>query len=165
MNTRRRKIVLWSVAVYDRMLSLYPRAHQRDYRAQMLQTFSDLICDTIQKRGVRALPAVWIAMLVDTGSNVWTEHVAERSANMGSLKLWWNNKKSAELLDPFWGGFFFGIVFCAMTASGIILISLGATDSIEAWLGLGLIVGAIAGIIAQILQKPAYDKQLAQKLS
>ena len=160
MNIERISVAVLS-RLYGWMLSAYPRAHLRRYREDMLQVFSDGCREALRRRGVWGVPIILMQMLLDTGSNAVAEHLAERGAYMSMLQAWYQRKVlNTEKFDPFWGGFFMGIVSCANVATGVLLIVY--SDGVEAlfWMGCFLLAGAAFAFGVQMLQLREYNKRL-----
>src|SRR5437868_4717284 len=160
MNARRNRIVDLSTRIYGWLLSAYPREHRRQYRAQMLQTFADLCRDTFRNRGAWGLLIIWAATVGDKASNAMAEHLSGRSVYMGMLKRWLAWKMNTEKFDPFWGGFFVGIVSSMSAMVGTLMLYFGNSGRIGAFVAYILLVNAVLSIVVQIIQKREYDKRI-----
>lgn len=66
-----------SVAIYRRLLWLYPAAFRRAYGAQMMQVFRDSCRQAQQERGLPGVIVLWLATLVDLLRSALAEHLSE----------------------------------------------------------------------------------------
>ena len=64
---------------YRLLVRLYPAAHRRAFGEQMVQTFGDHYGDVVVGRGGSRL-RFWLAVLVDAGTSLFTEHAADAKA-------------------------------------------------------------------------------------
>lgn len=84
------RIILY---VFDRfyrvVLWIYPRSYRRVYGALMAQLFRDLCRDAYARRGIRALPYLWLHILLDAVITAAIEHLAmfRRSYSMQRKSL------------------------------------------------------------------------------
>ncbi len=70
------KILRTSQCLYRVMLTLYPLEHRQAYGNQMVQTFRDMCCDTLAKRGYSALAILWLETFSDVVVSAFVEHSA-----------------------------------------------------------------------------------------
>ena len=63
----------------------------------------------------------------------------------------------SEKFDPIWGSFFVGVVCCAMSAAGSMLLYFGEGE----WMGVALLAGVALGLIVHVLQVREYRKRVA----
>ena len=153
--------------MYSGMLWFYPRAHLRQYREQMQQVFADVTRETLRTRGAWGMIGVLARALVDTGTNAITEHVAERGVYMEILKRWVAKKMDTEKFDPFWGGFYMGIVCSAQVIAGLLMIEFAdyavtPQAGVGFWQGMGvaMLASAALGFGVQMIQLRAYNKRM-----
>jgi hypothetical protein len=69
-----RRVSVWG---YRALLWLYPAAQRRDYGAEMLWVFTEAL-QTEQQKGLGAVLVWWWRVLLDTVTNAYKEHQAER---------------------------------------------------------------------------------------
>lgn len=75
---------------------------------------------------------------------------------MQLIKRWWASRLNVKNFDPFWAGFFTGIVFFAMVATGALLIYLDHFSTAQSCMGVFLLAGAAIGFAVQMAQKHEY---------
>lgn len=73
----RQKDMRFSIALYRRLLVLYPAAFRRAYGAQMAQVFRDNYRQAQQERGLPGILALWLATLADLLRSALAEHLSE----------------------------------------------------------------------------------------
>jgi hypothetical protein len=69
--------IAYSVALYQRLVVLYPPAFRRAYEAHLVQTFRDMCRQAVFVRGLPGLFGCWMSMLTDLASNALAERFTE----------------------------------------------------------------------------------------
>jgi hypothetical protein len=70
-------LITASSRVYEVLLAAYPRRFRRAYRAEIARCFRDCCREVYRSGGLGGLYGAWGRALLDLGTNVPREHVAQ----------------------------------------------------------------------------------------
>lgn len=83
---------------------------------------------------------------------------------MRMVERWLSAKMSTEKFDPFWAGFFMGVVCCLMVVTGLVIIYLNNIGPGGRWIGGGLLTGAALSFAVQMVQNAVMKRRSERRI-